>query len=92
MRGSARTVAFSGDEGELVVVVSVWPVWREFCGAYLQENKDKRGYAKWLRYTVMEQNGWCKPVSLFNFNGILVPVRTSFSLRRRGGKTYNVST
>ena len=31
-------------------------------------------------------------VSLFNFNGILVPVRTSFGLRRRGGKTYNVST
>ena len=25
-------------------------------------------------------------------NGILVPVRTSFGLRRRGGKTYNVST
>ena len=24
--------------------------------------------------------------------GILVPVRTSFGLRRRGGKTYNVST
>ena len=25
-------------------------------------------------------------------NGILVPVRTSFGLRRRSGKTYNVST
>ena len=25
------------------------------------------------------------------FNGILVPVRTSFGLRRRGGKRYNVS-
>ena len=25
-------------------------------------------------------------------NGILVPVRTSFGLRRHGGKTYNVST
>ena len=23
-------------------------------------------------------------------NGVLVPVRTSFGLRRRGGKTYNV--
>ena len=26
------------------------------------------------------------------YNGILVPVRTSFGLRRCGGKTYNVST
>ena len=26
------------------------------------------------------------------YNGILVPVRTSFSLRRRSGKTKNVST
>ena len=26
------------------------------------------------------------------YNGILVPVRTSFGHRRRGGKTYNVST
>ena len=25
-------------------------------------------------------------------NGILVPVRTGFALRLRGGKTYNVST
>ena len=25
-------------------------------------------------------------------NGMLVPVRTRFGLRRRGGKTYNVST
>ena len=25
-------------------------------------------------------------------HGILVPVRTSFGLRRHGGKTYNVST
>ena len=25
------------------------------------------------------------------YNGILVPVRTSFGLHRRGGKTYNVS-
>ena len=27
-----------------------------------------------------------------SYNGILVPVRTSFGLRWRGGKTYNVST
>ena len=26
------------------------------------------------------------------YNGILVPVRTSFGLRRRGGKMYNVLT
>ena len=26
-----------------------------------------------------------------NYNGILVPVRTGFGLRRRGGKTYNIS-
>ena len=26
------------------------------------------------------------------YNGILVPVRTSFGLCWRGGKTYNVST
>ena len=26
-----------------------------------------------------------------NYNGILVPVRTSFGLHRRGGKTYSVS-
>ena len=26
------------------------------------------------------------------YNGILVPMKTSFGLRRRGGKTYNVST
>ena len=26
------------------------------------------------------------------YNGMLVPVRTSFGLHRRGGKTYNVST
>ena len=43
---------------------------------------------------------FCEPVfifyirqlSSFRYNGILVLVRTSFGLRRRGGKTYNVST
>ena len=29
---------------------------------------------------------------LDNHNGILAPVRTSSSLHRRGGKTYDVST
>ena len=31
-------------------------------------------------------------ILILSRNGILVPVRTSFGLRRRGGKTYNVST
>ena len=30
-------------------------------------------------------------LKLQRYNGILVPVRTSFGLRRRGGKTYNIS-
>ena len=32
------------------------------------------------------------PCELGGNYGILVPVRTSFGLRRRGGKTYNAST
>ena len=28
------------------------------------------------------------PVRIDRYNGMLVPVRTSFGLRRRGGKTY----
>ena len=38
----------------------------------------------------MKPTGPAKPWVIYN--GILVPVRTSFGLRRRGGKTYNVST
>ena len=29
---------------------------------------------------------------ILRYNGILVPVRSGFGLRRRGSKTYNVST
>ena len=39
-----------------------------------------------VQLTLSESN-W-----LYIYNGMLVPVRTSFGLRRRGGKTYNVST
>ena len=38
---------------------------------------------------------FCGPIRtslMVKNNGILVPVRTSFGLRRCGGKTYNVST
>ena len=35
---------------------------------------------------------YIRQLSSFRYNGILVLVRTSFGLRRRGGKTYNVST
>ena len=30
--------------------------------------------------------------TISNSSGVLVPVRTSFCLRRRGGKTYNVKS
>ena len=38
------------------------------------------------------QAGNAEENRVLKYNGILVPVRTSFGLRRRGGRTYNVST
>ena len=40
------------------------------------------------RVTLALDKGW----DYVRYNGMLVPVRTRFGLRRCGGKTYNVST
>ena len=56
---------------------------------------------KFVHERVMSLNGLSQgtlveglqyPLLKYMYNGILVPVRTSFGLRRCGGKTYNVST
>ena len=51
-----------------------------------KETRDPGSAARW---TILKnkQTNWFVSI----YNGILVPVRTSFVLRRCGGKTYNVS-
>ena len=45
----------------------------------------------WKEQFVANKCDKCSHSPFLCYNGILVPVRTSFGLRRRGGKTYNVS-